>query len=185
MKLIIYNSLDAGNFTDIVSEPSNKAAIANYRHTVAQIENEYQSGKASLKLLSEDYATFHFGYFFYNFSPFYEIFNEVQGWLESNGFMENRRNNMKMTSKKAEEIGPQVLTMDHLTVGFLACLIPMVLSLAAFIIEFISHFFLNLISKFHVRSDVPHKGHQSVENLSRVDKNDIDVIDIEELEEIV
>ena len=74
---------------------------------------------------------------FKNFSPFFETYNEIKGWLESNGMMEKFRQNNITSRREPEELGPQVLTMDHLRLGFLACLIVAAVSVAAFIGELI------------------------------------------------
>ena len=72
------------------------------------------------------------GIVFKKFSPFFETYNEVKGWLESNGMMEKYRQENKVSKKKPEELEPQVLTMDHLRIGFLACLIVASVSFVAF-----------------------------------------------------
>ena len=59
------------------------------------------------------------------------------GWMESNGLMEQwRQKYFEYSSvRETEDIGPQILTMDHLKVGFLACLVPINLCIVAFIGE--------------------------------------------------
>ena len=86
-------------------------------------------------MLEENYKTLHYGTVFKEFSPFFETYNEVKGWLESNGRMEKFRQDYKKLRRKPEELGPQVLTMDHLKLGFSACLVVAVVSLTAFIGE--------------------------------------------------
>ena len=68
---------------------------------------------------------------------FVEVFNEKLAEMEPNGLMEYWRRIRSFSTTKVEEIGPQVLTMDHLTLGFFACCIPMVLAVIAFIGEFV------------------------------------------------
>ena len=60
---------------------------------------------------------------FMNFCPYIEIYNEMLGRLESNGLMERWRLTFAQESKvsKFEESGPQVLTMEHLSIGFIVC----------------------------------------------------------------
>ena len=84
-------------------------------------------------MLEENYKTLHYGIVFKEFSPFFETYNELKGWLESNGWMEKFRQEYKMLTIEPEELGPQVLTMDHLKLGFLACLIVAAVSVAAFV----------------------------------------------------
>ena len=52
--------------------------------------------------------------------------------MEPNGLMSHWRRLRSFSTTKIEEIGPQVLTMDHLKLGFLACCIPMVLAISEF-----------------------------------------------------
>ena len=106
----------------------------------------YHTGKTSLVILEEDYKMMYDGYVFKNFSPYFETFNEMLGWMESFGFMAFwRRNFIYSLHSRSEEIGPQVLTMDHLRVGFFVCLVPLGFSVFAFIIELIVSRFLKLI----------------------------------------
>ena len=49
--------------------------------------------------------------------------------------MEKLRQDYKLLRREPVELGLQVLTMDHLRLGFLACLIVAVVSLTAFIGE--------------------------------------------------
>ena len=74
---------------------------------------------------------------FKKFSPYFETFNDVKIWFESNGIMEKWRQDTRDLSIKPDELGPQILTMDHLKIGFLACLVPLVISIAIFVAEII------------------------------------------------
>ena len=121
---------------EIVSEPSNHAAQECFAIKIDHINQyEYRSGTTSLITLAENYVTNHHGILFKPFDPFFEVYNEYKGWLESNGIMEKWRRDNLVRKTKPEEIGPQVLTMDHLGIGFSACLIPAIISIAAFILE--------------------------------------------------
>ena len=83
-------------------------------------------------MLEENYKTLDSAIVFKEYSPFFETCNEIKGSLESNGIMEKFRQNNKILRIEPEELGPQVLTMDHLRLGFLACLIVAAVSVAAF-----------------------------------------------------
>ena len=78
----------------------------------------------------------------------FETFNDIQMKLESNGIMEKWRKSQTYRTVKPEEIGPQVLTLDHLRFGFLACFIAGVVSLVAFTGELAWSRLLPLFSKF-------------------------------------
>lgn len=132
---------DYGKFFDVVSEPSNLAAAKSTRNLIQQIEmNYYRSGTTSIVYLQQDFMLESIGTVFKKYSPFLEIYNEILGRLESNGFMEFWRRNFIFSSQQIEEIGPQVLTMDHLRLGFLACLFPMALGVIAFLAEILTKF---------------------------------------------
>ena len=71
------------------------------------------------------------------------------GWMESNGVIELwRKNSREYAVRELDDIGPQKLTMDHLKVGFLACLIPINLCVAAFIGEVLLPKVANAIRKY-------------------------------------
>ena len=97
----------------------------------------YRSGTSSLQFLDANYVTQLYGIAFKEYSPFFETYNEIKGWLESNGIMEKLRQGAKIMKGEPEELGPQVLTMDHLRLGFLACLIPAAVSFAVFVGELV------------------------------------------------
>lgn len=69
------------------------------------------------------------------YSPLVEIFNEKIHQMHSGGliyYLEKNYTNPKGLKNQPEEIGPQVLTMEHLEIGFLVCLCPMALSVLVF-----------------------------------------------------
>ena len=118
------------------SEPFNRVATDDYRQELDYIPNRvYRSGTTSLAALGENYITFHSGVAFKPYSPNFETFNDVKIWFESNGIMEKWRWDTHYLSKKSDKLGPQVLTMDHLRIGFLTCLVPLTISIAVFIAE--------------------------------------------------
>ena len=141
--------VDFEEFFNVVSEPANRATILTFKYTIKFIEAEkFRSGSTSLVLLEENYKMLPSGIIFKTFSPYFEIYNEMLAWLESNGLMEHWRRKFQFySSSLPEDIGPQVLTMDHLRVGFLACLIPLFLSVIVFIGELIYQDF-HYVSEF-------------------------------------
>ena len=139
------------DFFDLISEPSNYATTSVYRDEINFVHHDfYRSGTSSLQLLEEDYMTHHCGLMFKMFSPFLEIYNEVKLGLESNGVMEKWRRDNEILETNPEELGPQVLTMEHLKIGFLACLIPAIISLIAFVGELsLSETIIALKRRYH------------------------------------
>ena len=131
----IVKSADTGDFShfDHIAEPANRITIALNRVGINELEKlEYRSGTSSLQILDENYVKLLIGMIFKDFSPFFETFNEVLGWLESNGMMEKLRQDSKILRREPEKLGPQILTIYQLRLGFLACLIVAALSFAAF-----------------------------------------------------
>lgn len=91
--------------------------------------------------LDERVVSFSFAFGFKPFSPFFEIFNEKIGQLLANGWLQNSipEEILSLKGKKMEDIGPQVLTMDHLEVGFIVCLIPQGVAFIVFLLEKVAH----------------------------------------------
>ena len=137
-------------FFESIIEPSNRATTPTYRWTIKALNSDYRSGETSLTLLEEDYVMIYFGMVFKPFSPFFEIFNEVLGRMEANGLMQLYRESFYFFAqkRKLEDIGPQILTMDHLRVGFLACCVPLILSVIAFIGEKVWSRFVIAVEKY-------------------------------------
>lgn len=102
----------------------------------------YRRGATSLLCLDEVWKTYPFGLLFPAFSPFYEEFNAHIIQMNTAGltiFWEHEElakygSTIEM-NKKPDDLGPQVLTMEHLEVAFIACVIPMAVSILTFTIE--------------------------------------------------
>lgn len=124
-------------FLNLAAEPQNRATIATARKAIFLMEAKlFRSGRSSLRALDEPIRNFHICLMIGIYSPFYEILNEIVFNLMSGGILDYHQKNFNNPKgKKAElsidEIGPQVLTMDHLEIGFL---IHVALLLAAFIV---------------------------------------------------
>lgn len=127
-------SLD--NCLEIVAEPTNKASTLVPLSVVTKASNDYRSGFSSLCILKENLFTSSFTSFFYPiYSPFIERFNDKIRELHSSGltdYWEKKYLNSKGLIRKSEDIGPQVLTMEHLEVCFIICILPLLLGLIAF-----------------------------------------------------
>lgn len=75
------------------------------------------------------------------FSPFFESFNMKIDQLVSSGLISywvNIAGNKYGYKRKISEIGPEVLTMEHLGIGFLVCFIPLFIGFLVFIAEVLS-----------------------------------------------
>lgn len=76
---------------------------------------------------------------FQSFSPFFEEFNAKLGRMVNTGYFffdANSFNYRKSVIKRvAENIEPQVFTMDHLGVAFIPCTVPLSMTVVAFSFE--------------------------------------------------
>lgn len=124
---------------DIVAEPANKGTAIMSPYLLSMLQNnQYRSGLSSLELVEERLAGVHMSVMFPYFSPLFEAFNEKIQLMLSNGLIDYWHKNFanrRGLKIKIDDIGPQILTMEHVSIGFLVCLFPMVLSILAFVGE--------------------------------------------------
>lgn len=139
MYFSIYSSECEGvDCFDIIAEPANVGATLAAPYSLSKISNKYRSGVSSIALLEDFLFTIPVAVAFPYFSPLVETFNEKMHQLLAGGFIAQWYTdimNPKGLTIKPDEIGPQVLTMDHVTIGFLFCLCPLMLGFVAFICE--------------------------------------------------
>ena len=132
----IINNDDFWKYFDIISEPSNRATAIAQPTVIGEIQHiKYRTGTTSMKFLDQSCRFFSLGVVFKKSSSFLKVFNEKLAKMEPNGLMEYWRRFQSYSTTKIEEIGPQVLKMDHLRLGFLACCIPMALGFVVLIGE--------------------------------------------------
>lgn len=124
---------------EIIVEPTNKATIVLFPGLLFQAFNtEYRSGCSSLIVLDETIRLSFMGIEFKPFSPFFEAFTEQIDWMIAAGLTQLWYSNLinpKNLKRTEEEIGPQILTMEHLAVAFKVCLAPLILSVFVFAVE--------------------------------------------------
>lgn len=99
----------------------------------------YRSGAPSLSALEAKYVTLTFQFRFKQFSPIFETFNDMIGRIIASLIMKKWFVGLFPPNKKVEDIGPQVLTMEHLELGFIACLMMLGLATAVFSVEMFAH----------------------------------------------
>lgn len=126
---------------DVVAEPSNKGIHLTVDTSMLFIESQkYRSGQTSLHALDQKVENLYIGVTFEPFNPFFEDFNEKINQMLSSGLFDYwLYSNYKLKNNVVEDIGPQVLTMDHLGVAFIACSLPLLLAIAAFLGEVVLH----------------------------------------------
>lgn len=125
---------------DRVAEPANKRAMFSLEMTLFLAQKRYRTGTSSVSLLFSSYRqTGCHHMMFLDLSPFYRIVNKKLDQLSAGGLIEywyqNFLNFRSMRSMKASEIGPQVLTIEHLGICFLLWLVPLNCSIVVFLSE--------------------------------------------------
>lgn len=140
MKLCNMSIVDC---VSMVTEPQNQGTIALTEEYMSFVHNRlYRSGFSSIYLLDQNLKTTFEGFNFHPFSPYFETFNEKIHEMMSNGIAQTivqRHVNPKGIRRIEELIGPQVLTMDHTTIGFLICLFPLTFAVVTFLVEIMIH----------------------------------------------
>lgn len=102
------------------------------------ILSQFRGGFPSIEILEGNVETVYLSLELPSFSPLVEVFNEKIYQLLASGVVSYWQYCLLYPTglkKKLDEIGPQVLTMEHLSVGFLVCLCPFILSIFVFVCE--------------------------------------------------
>jgi len=117
---------------DFVAEPSNKATMVVYRR---MIQLDGTPSKQDFLLLTDNIVSTFVGLVFKDFSPFFESFNYKVDQLISAGMFLHWFQPNSLKIKHDDPAEPQVLTWEHLYVGFIACMIPLIIGIAVFFCE--------------------------------------------------
>lgn len=109
-------------------------------------------GKTSLNFLEEKLREYFVTFAMPKFSPFFEEFkNKIQRLIEAGICPEKLAIGTFPVSFKQDKIDIEVpalvLNMDDLEIGFLVCLVPLALSVIAFIGEFVAFLMKTLAMK--------------------------------------
>lgn len=125
---------------DVIADPELKRTVLGDDYSLKFFNNQYRSGVSSLLPLKERIYVTSYGQAFPLFSPFYESFNEKIQRLFDSGltdlWIENTINPRGVVIK-VDEIGPQVLTLDHLEIAFKIILISVGISVIGFFAEIV------------------------------------------------
>ena len=161
---------------NIAAEPSNNSTVESNRGSLAYYINNraYRSGTTSLTYLEENMKLVYIGIFFNVSSPLTEVYNEKLEWLKTGGFLDDWKL-YEYLPLKLEEIGPQILTMDHLEVAFLLCLAPLSLCFAAFIAELIWSRMASFYKKCSQKTIVKKKIYPKASHISRPEESLIEM----------
>lgn len=96
----------------------------------------YRSGKSSIQLLEDVILSSIFVTFpMHQFDVLFEAFQEKALRLSEAGLSPKSYSGSVFTKMDDDEVPPLVLTMADLNIGFIVCLIPLALSVLAFILE--------------------------------------------------
>lgn len=124
---------------DVAAEFSNNISVLANEYMLKVVHDDYRSGVSSLNIKPAVIQAWYLSLKLFEFSPFLQDFNEKAGQMMSSGILKNwniiKLPDTLVVSNVIEDIGPQVLTMDHLEVAFLVCCVPLVLSVVAFVME--------------------------------------------------
>lgn len=123
-------------------EPSLKIAVLTEQGIVYTLNNrKFRSGLSSLRLLQETLRFSMAGISYEVHHFFTEQFERTLPYLQASGlvnyWIQNNRN-AKSFSNQPIDPGPQVLTLEHLEIGFKVCLIPLFMATVCFIYEIIN-----------------------------------------------
>lgn len=117
---------------------NKKGAIGPELQFFYLVNGKYRNGVSSLHNIDQVERVYQIGAAFAPFSPFYAEFNEQIGRMVSGGFF-NLWKSSSLSKKpwngKEEDIEPQILTMDHMEVAFIASLLPLTFAILAFFVE--------------------------------------------------
>lgn len=113
--------------------------MLTYKRYLTQSEHQsHRTGVSSFVLLDEAIRTLHFLFINKKNSPYEKLLERktaqclegglVASWIDVTYTIGGEK-------RTAEEIGPQVLTMEHLEIGFIVWLVPLAFCLLVFAIE--------------------------------------------------
>jgi hypothetical protein len=119
-------------FTDY----KNKLTELIFRHETAAYLAQNYGHRLLLHLIDENLMYLHFSVFFDNSKPWNEIMiKKVTQLIESGLIQKWEKERLFFPPKEIEEVSPQILTMEHLGVGFVAVVIFLALSCCVFGLE--------------------------------------------------
>lgn len=121
---------------DAVADPENEIATVASMSLIVKMQSHIGLNVFSFFILDETVSSYQTCLIFKPFSPFIEIFNrKIQHIFESGIVLMWSMKYVAPLRKQMVETGPQVLTMDHLGVGFVFCCFPLLFSFIVFCLE--------------------------------------------------
>lgn len=152
------NNTDLEECLKIIVEPSHKGTAIFGSSIFVHFNHRYRSGSSSITFL-DDSSMHPFGLLFpwsdRGPSPFLRNFNEKIRFMISSGLINYWFENIQTPKgfmPKSEDIGPQVLTMESLSICFLICLAALGIASIVFVLEcfvfYLQVFARNVVLKF-------------------------------------
>jgi hypothetical protein len=124
---------------ELVVEPANKIAFVAGESILPHTHSSfYRSGISSLKILQEPIRSTSLAVAVRPSFPFFDVINQMLSKLAAGGILSYWQDltiNPKSFKMKIEEIGPQILTLEHLMIGFQICLAALTFGVIAFGLE--------------------------------------------------
>lgn len=156
---------DFYKIVDTIAEPGIKGTVIGAEFLYSLANNRYRSGFTSLSPLPERLGIINYGQVFPSFSPFFDTFNVKILQMYDTGFCQLWNKGIvqsKDVIKRVEEIGPEVLTLEHLDIAFKIILVAIAISLISFLAEIAFHritrtvkpLCTKLLKKFWSRLDI-------------------------------
>lgn len=124
----------------LLTEPENKLVFLATVEYAAFEQVEMADGQMSLNFLDEKLRTQTSTFSMKKFSPFFEEFKDkIQIFIEMGLMTSSLKGNFEQFRIRHERINdlvpPLVLNFNDLEIGFLFCLVPLALSVVAFVCE--------------------------------------------------
>jgi hypothetical protein len=119
-----------------ITEPENRMGLfASLMVMKAFYKRDYRSGVPSVFVADENVLPLHWGYVMK--TPLRDIISSKALQLQEAGIWTRHFKNAMLEDfrSKPEEIGPQVLTLQHLSAGFVVIVTLLSLSVAVFAVE--------------------------------------------------
>jgi hypothetical protein len=104
----------------------------------------YFRGKSSLTLMKEDRSLIPMSFVLHRSHILVEPYNEIIRRLRDAGITEHWITRAIRVNEKFDDIGPEVLTMEHLEVCFYVCMFPLIFAFLAFFGEISAELFKHI-----------------------------------------
>lgn len=125
-----------------MANATSKIAVLCEEKRVILHHQEYSrngNSTAAIIMLEQRYSYYYESLFIHKKFFLIEKFDETITELKDNGligyFIDQFLDPARYLKPKAPDIEPTILTLDQLSIGFYACLVPMAMAVIAFILE--------------------------------------------------